>query len=197
MNKDKIKEGIEKNFGNKYGFITLLIFIISWITLLFIYGPQKIVSFVGMRNGYILAFVVATFGGMSAFSSTSFFTTVITLALGGLNPILLGIIGGIGVTIGDSLFFYFGIHGRCLFPNKIIHKLDTFFRWLEKGPSLFVPVFVFLYAGFTPFPNELMTIPLGLIGIEYKEIILPLLIGNMVLITIILFLAIHGVSFLI
>ena len=56
--------------------------------------------------------------------------------------------------------------------------MDTFKRRLDRFHQLSVPLFVFLYAGFTPFPNEFMTISVGLAGTKYREIVVPLLLGN-------------------
>jgi len=152
--------------------------LVAWILLLVFIGPSGIANALG-ATGYLFAFLVASFGGVSSFTAASYFATIATLAAAGLNPFLLGIVGGAGVTIGDSLFFFFGTNGRVVLPDKIETTLNRARRLLDRFPYS-TPLFVFLYAGFTPFPNEFMTISVGLTGTRYREIVLPLLIGNIV-----------------
>ncbi len=173
-------------------FGSLLLFIITWGILLYFYKPSGIVNLMGVRNGYILIFIIAIFGGVSSFTSASFFTTLITLAIGGLNPFFLGIVGGIGVTVGDSLFFYFGYNGRSLIPKRVLKKIDRFSRWISTRHNWFVPVVAFVYAGLTPLPNDILMVSLAVANIKYKRIVIPVLLGNMFLVTVVAFLAVKG-----
>lgn len=162
----------------RFVFFVLLGFLLLWGLLLHYIGPSAIVSWIGADHGYLVVFLVAAFGGVSSLTAPSYFTTIVTMAAGGLDPILLGVLGGIGVTIGDSLFFFFGRNGRVILPDRWQRRLDRFGQWLKRGPRWAIPLAMFLYAALTPFPNEFMTISIGLTGTRYRRIILPLLLGN-------------------
>jgi membrane protein DedA with SNARE-associated domain len=164
-------------FSVKYRFFALLCLLLLWILLLQFISPEELVEVVGAK-GYLLLFLVAAVGGVSFLTASSYFALVLTLAAGGLNPLLLGIIGGIGVTIGDTLFFLFGTHGRELLSEKLERRMTAFGAWLRKGPPFIVPLAVYVYAAFTPFPNELITVSLGLAGTRWPRVLPALLLGN-------------------
>ncbi len=170
-------------------FLIVLIFIIFWSLLMLIVGPDEIVDRIGVKNGYILVFLAAAFGGASTISSASFYATIFTLASGGLNPIALGIIAGLGVTIGDSLFFYFGKKGRDIAPERIQARIDELTHWLKERKDPQIQIFAYAYAGFVPLPNEVLTISISLSGYQFRKIILPILLGNITLMSIIAYLA--------
>ncbi|MBR9693040.1 hypothetical protein GOV07_03875 [Candidatus Woesearchaeota archaeon] len=159
-------------------FFLIISFLVLWALVLGIVGPTAIVELLGIHQGYLVVFLVAAFGGISSLTATSYFATIITLAAGGLDPVLLGILGGAGVTIGDSLFFFAGRHGRNVLPDEWYASLERFGKWLRKQPSWIIPAVVYVYAAFTPFPNEFVTVSVGLCGTRYRRIVLPLLLGN-------------------
>lgn len=155
--------------------------ILAWTLMLYLFGTQWIVERSG--NAYLALFLIAAVGGMSTFTAATYFSTLFALTAAGLNPFLLGLLGGLGITIGDSLFFLFGRHGRAAVPERAKRIMDKARKQLERFHHNTVPLFIFLYAGFTPFPNEFATITVGLAGAKYKQIIIPLLAGNILITT--------------
>lgn len=170
MNKKKIKTYII--------FFSIFSFIILWTFLLYVISPSKLVEIIGIENGYFFAFLVASFAGVSTLTATSFYATLITLAIGGLSPLLLSIFAGVGVTIGDSLFYYFGRKGRALASGKAQKKMEKLHAWIEKKPDWAVPLIIFFYVGFVPFANEILTIALALIKYPFRKMIIPLFVAN-------------------
>ena len=102
-------------------FLGVLLFVLAWILIINFISPDAIVAKIGARNGYIILFLISAIGGVSSATASSYYLAVSVLAAGGLNPILLGIIGGVGVTIGDSLFFLLGRKGQ-QFSTKKLHE---------------------------------------------------------------------------
>ncbi|MEX0916910.1 MAG: hypothetical protein WDZ90_00055, partial [Candidatus Paceibacterota bacterium] len=159
-----------------FGFFFL--FILAWGILLYYYPPQELVALIGARNGYFVMFLVALFGGATSFSATSYFAVLLTLAAGGLNPFLLGIVSGLGVTVGDSLFYYLGSHGRAsLGEGRIKTLVLNLSAWLDRKPKWFTPALIYLYAAFTPLPNDFLAITMGLAHRRYITTIVPLVLG--------------------
>jgi membrane protein YqaA with SNARE-associated domain len=166
-------------------FALLLLFFIAWGYLLSAYEPDEIVHFLGITNVYFVVFLTSVIGGVSTFFAGSFYATIITFALGGLDPIMLGIFAGIGATIGDSIFFYFGLKGRDVLSGRWRKKAMKFSTWLHRQNRAVMAIIIFLYAGFTPFPKDLLVVTLAIGDYHYRKIILPLLLGNIFLVTLI------------
>ncbi|MBS3084286.1 hypothetical protein J4411_00025 [Candidatus Pacearchaeota archaeon] len=159
-------------------FSALIIFIVGWILLFNYLNPQAIVAKIGATNGYLILFLLGTIGGASTFTGPSYFIAVTTLSLGGLNPLLIGLCGGLGVTVGDTIIFLIGLSAGKKAPEKFQEKLKKLKRLTEKKPKWLINLILYLYIGLTPLPNELATISLGLIGHRKKIIVLFLLLGN-------------------
>tara|TARA_Y100000310_G_C20374624_1_gene665139 strand:- start:123 stop:689 length:567 start_codon:yes stop_codon:yes gene_type:complete len=178
-------------------FLGVLLFVLAWILIINFISPDAIVAKIGARNGYIILFLISAIGGVSSATASSYYLAVSVLAAGGLNPILLGIIGGVGVTIGDSLFFLLGRKGQQFSTKKLHEKSEKLYRWMERSPKGFIPLFIFIYVGFTPFPNDLMTVPLGFLGYSYKKTLIPLLLGNITATILIAYFSIYGINLLV
>lgn len=171
-----------------YKFILVLAFVLAWSLFVYFVGARTVVEYIGIENGYLLIFLIAIFGGVSSATAVSFYTAVITLAAGGLNPFMIGLIGGIGVTFGDSIFYYLGLKGKKVIKSssKTLNKIT---KWLRTGPSWLIQIFIFVYSGFSPFPNDILTVSLGLTEFPYRRVIIPLLLGDIASTTIVAYLA--------
>ncbi|MBR9703631.1 hypothetical protein GOV10_06325 [Candidatus Woesearchaeota archaeon] len=162
----------------KWRFYVVLALLVAWFVLIFTISPSTIVSWLGVHNSYLALFVIAATGGVSFISGYVYFSFLGSLAAAGLNPLWLGLLGGVGVSIGDSLFYFLGKQGRFVLPQRIEKALNRSRKWLNKKTRWSIPLFVFSYAAFTPFPNEFMTISVGLTGTRFRHMIFPLLLGN-------------------
>ncbi|MCK5629768.1 MAG: hypothetical protein KAI26_04075 [Nanoarchaeota archaeon] len=176
-------------------FLILAIFVISLMNLLFIISPEEIVNKIGVRNGYILAFVVSFFGGFSAGGSISFISLLITLVVGGMNPVYLCLITGISLAIGDMIMFYIGSKGRELIRgrwNNKLNKVANVFKkreWLEK----MVPVISYLYIGFVPLPNDILILFLAAVKYPPKKMNGIIILGDFTFVLMIIILATKGI----
>jgi hypothetical protein len=163
-------------------FVFFLIVLIIWSYTLTFFGPDTIVESLGVRNALLLLFIVGALGGVSTLTATLFYTKLFTLALAGINPFVLGVVGGFAITIGDSLFFYLGHSGRSLFRGKL-KKWSEYIsnHFIDKCSPRSIFLFTFAYTGLTPLPNDVLTVTLGLAGIKYSRVIGAILLGNIFL----------------
>lgn len=176
-------------------FFALLGIIAFWGILLYFYSPQVLIEKIGVQNSYIVIGVVAVLGGVSSITGASFYTTLTTFAAGGADPLLLGLIGGIGVTFGDSFFYYLGLRGKDLLsgkPKKISQKMEC---WINKKPSWVPQAIAFIYTALTPLPNDILMVSLAISKVSYKKIIFFVLIGNIGSVIFFAYLARKGVEF--
>ena len=177
----------------KVKLLVVSIIILFFATLIILDIPERIIHVFGEEHAYIALFLIAAVGGVSTFTAASYFGAVVAFASAGLNPFLLGVAGGLGVTIGDSLFFLFGNNSRAVIPEKVEFWMTKIRSKLERFNQWSVPLFVYIYAAFTPFPNEFMTISVGMTGAKYRIVAPALLLGN-ITITAITALLVQGVS---
>ena len=85
------------------------------------------------------------------------------------------------------LFFLLGRSGRdALFgkPKILAEKLS---HWLQSHPSWYAQIVAFVYAGLTPLPNDILTVSLGLAGYKYRIMVIPVLLGNIFLTSLVAF----------
>lgn len=186
-----------ENYRKKIIFFSILvIFLISLTALLYFISPEEIVNKIGVQNGYILAFIVSLFGGFSAGGSISFISLLITLAVGGMNPIYLGLISGIGLVIGDMIMFYAGSKGRELVNEKWTKRIDKIANFIKKRKALekMVPFIAYLYIGFTPLPNDLIILFLAAIKYPAKRMAIIISLGDMSFTLSVTILASRGIS---
>ncbi|MDP2684599.1 MAG: hypothetical protein Q8P20_06155 [bacterium] len=190
---------MDKKISHKLiGFFILAIFIVALIVILHFISPQEIVNKIGVRNGYLLVFLISFFGGFSAGGSISFISVLITLAVGGLNPVFLGLISGTSLAIGDVIMFYAGSKGRELIKNKWdqrFEKITEIFKskkWLYK----IIPIIVYLYIGFTPLPNDLMILFLAAIRYPMKKMSVIIILGDLSFALTVAILASKGITYI-
>ena len=166
------------NRSEKNIIIFFLLAVLAWSFLLYYIKPTEIVNFIGINNSYAAIFLIALLGNASAFATATTYAAVITLALGGLNIFALSLVAGTGATVGDGIFFYFGLIGRQYVYGRLEKTIKRIALWLRQRPKWFLPLGVYLYSGFSPTPNGLMILTLALSGYRYKKIFLPNLLGN-------------------
>jgi len=188
---------IKKHYKKIIFFLILILFLATLITTFYFLSPEKIVNKIGIRNGYILIFIVSFFGGFSAGGSISFISLLITLSAGGINPLYLGLIAGTSLAIGDMLMFYVGSKGRALVKGKWNKKVEDFAchfkerKWLVK----ITPIVAYLYLGLTPFPNDVLILFLATIKYPPKKANLIIILGNFTFALLIPFLVVNGFFF--
>ena len=174
------------------GFIIL--FIVLWSIVFLVYEPAEVVQFIGVENGYILTFIIAFIGALTSITPVSIYPMLITMALGDLSPIPLIISAAAGLTLGDSLFYILGMEVRPLVKSKTKKKFNNVLKWVKNKPAWLVPVIIYFYIGFTPFPNNLLSGALAVTGYPFRKYIIPLFLGDLTLPVIIILLASRGIN---
>lgn len=154
----------------------LLMILIAGITgLLYLVGAEQVVDFVGVENTYFVMFFIALFGGMTSVGGTSYVASVITFVAGGADPLLIAAAAGFGTGIGDNVYFLVAKRGnRVLSDGTVKRWVESFTAWLRSHGSGVKFMAVYAYTAFTPLPNDLLTITLGL-GNARKKVVIPAL----------------------
>lgn len=163
------------------GFSLIVIFLLFLFTLLYFINPEKIIDTIGVNNAYLIAFFISFFGGFSSGGSITFISILITFVSGGVNPIYLGIISGIGLAIGDLIMFYAGSMGRDLIGGKYNEKINKIANLFESKAILkkITPAVAYLYIGFTPLPNDILILFLAGIRHPLKNMVWIIILGDL------------------
>ncbi len=148
-------------------------------TLLYFSSAESVIRFIGIENAYLFIFVLAFFGGLTTFSGIPYHLVLVTLAVGGLNPLALGLVTATAVSLGDCTSYFVGYFGRELVPERIEHALQRLVRMQEHHPRL-LPVVFFLYGACVPFSSDLVTIPMGLLRYPLWRVMIPLGLGTII-----------------
>ncbi|WP_370571789.1 VTT domain-containing protein [Methanomethylovorans sp.] len=173
----------------------LILFIFAWSVFLVYYPPEEIVGYLGVHNTYLVVFLLAAIGGVSAFTSTSFYTALVAISLGGVDPIYIAIFASVGLTFGDIVFYVVGKKGKQCVPSKYGKHIGRFLQLVKGAGDKNVVLLIFVYS-LTPLPSDILAIGLALAGFPLKKMVPPLLIGNFVLIIVLAELAIYGYQLL-
>ncbi|MCA9362906.1 hypothetical protein KC851_01145 [Candidatus Kaiserbacteria bacterium] len=129
--------------------------------------------------GYLGVLIIGLVTGLNTLLPLPAATfTPIFLAAGLSIPIVV-IFLAVGTLMADTLGFVFGHYSREVIRRKHPQIFSYFYHLQQKHNKLMLPL-VASYAAFIPFPNEAILIPLGLSGMKFKYLILPLVIGNII-----------------
>lgn len=122
--------------------------------------------------GYLGAFIVCIIGNVSIILPLPF--ALVVYAFGSvLNPLLLGIVAGVGSTIGEMSSYIVGRGGRRVIEGRYGGRLDVVRKLVEKHGMLVV----FLVA-LLPIPDDLLLIPLGMMKYSVKKLLVAMLLGK-------------------
>ncbi len=127
--------------------------------------------------GYLGVLLVAIIIGLNLFLPVPAGTLVPIYVVAGLWLPAIIVIHIMGAFIADTISYFVGVGGKHLTqknPPKFQKKMMAF---EQEHHKLILPS-VFLYAAFSPFPNEIILIPLALVGIRFRVLWLPLLVGT-------------------
>lgn len=156
--------------------IAVCIFITVSVTVARI-PSDTLIDFVGAENAYVLMFTLGIIGGLTTMTGIPYHVILMSLAAGGINPILLGFTTAMGVMAGDSTMFFIGRRVRDALPEFANHFITHFKTHIERRPTLLAPG-LFCYGMLCPFSNDIVVGSLSVMGYSYWRIVLPLTLGN-------------------
>jgi membrane protein YqaA with SNARE-associated domain len=138
--------------------------------------------------GYPGTFLVCLIGSASVVVEVPF--AGVPFVLGGLqdglsgtfifDPWLLGILSGVGATIGDMTSYALGYGGRRLIDES---SSTGFSKFIEDHPRA-TPLVVFVLAA-TPLPLDPAVVALGVARYSWWKLFLPCLVGEAIFLTLV------------
>ena len=132
-----------------------------------------------LQLGYPGILAIATIAGLNIFVPVPAASLVPLFTTAGLYLPFIVICLTIGTVLADFIGYRFG---RC--SSSYVHtsypKQIKKLEYLHTKHKMWLVPMVFLYAAFAPFPNEAIILPLAIIGVRFRVLILPLLLGNLI-----------------
>jgi len=123
--------------------------------------------------GYFGAMMISIVGNLTIFIPVPF--AVFIYAFGAvLDPILLGLVTGIGSTIGEFSSYLVGRGGRKLIEDKYGRRLESARALVER----FGMPAIFLFA-LLPIPDDLILIPMGMMKYSIRKAFAAMFLGKL------------------
>jgi len=126
------------------------------------------------QMGYVGAFLAGFLG-----ASIPFFPSFILIPLLAtqLNPLIVGVVSGMGAGLGQYLHYYIGLGGRHLFS---LESQARFERWRDRHAKYGAWLILLLAA--TPLtPDDIIWIPLGLMRYPKAKALAAGIVGKTIL----------------
>ncbi len=184
MRLEKTKNTIRKYLGPI--FIGIIIFVFLLLAILQINFGQWLADTIfwfydtfGAPGIYFGVFIISIFGNLTIIFPVPYVIALIVISavigFPGVNPIILGMIGGLGASIGEVSAWLIGRGSQNIFKNnKNIERMKTY---VDKG---WAPLLIFIFAA-TPLPDDAFLIVLGMASYSILKTLIYCFIGKFVL----------------
>lgn len=175
--------------------VLLSAFLVAWVILVFLVPPGEIVRRVGVENSYVVVLLLSVVGAAGSITTFSSYPAIVTFAAGGMSILGLGVVSGIGLTIGDAIFYSLATEVTGLLRGRAKGKAMRVGEWLEERPERVIAMVTFVWVGLLPLANNVLTGALALSGYRFRRIVVPLFLGNVTFPTGVAYLASIGIEF--
>lgn len=159
--------------------------LVALAVVLLFYDAEAIIARIGVRNSYLIAFALSVLAGYTSMTSITTYPVVATLVMGHDYPLFIGLSAGLGLAVGDLLFFYMGYAARDLSGQTKNKTLEKILLRILKQPAMRMQFLIYLYVAFSPFPNNLLTAGLAYTGYPFYRVAIPLVLGDLTLPTLV------------
>ena len=128
-----------------------------------------------MSYGYVGAFMISFLGNLLVFVPIPYLLLIFWMG-SFLNPLLVGVVGGFGATIGKTVIYMIGAAGRKFLSSERRNKLDYAKPLLGKYGALAI----FFFA-LSPLPDDILYVPMGIMRYNLISFFISCLLGKIIL----------------
>ena len=122
--------------------------------------------------GYLGAFLISIFGNFTILFPVPYTLTIYAFGAT-LNPLLLGLVCGLGATIGEFSAYILGLGGRKLLGEGYQRRLESARKLVERYGAFAIFLFAYL-----PLPDDLILIPLGMLRYDLRKALMAAFLGK-------------------
>ncbi|MEM3430326.1 MAG: VTT domain-containing protein [Candidatus Bathyarchaeia archaeon] len=168
--------------SSKLVIVTMIIAIVGGTVVIRLIGLRNVSAFL-VDLGYLGAFISGLVGTSSLMISILPPQVVVFIlsdpALG-LDPLITGVVAGIGAGIGQYTHYYIGEGGRYIIPDKYVSRIDGWRPKLEKYGA----ILIFLFAATPLTPDDVIWIPLGMMRYPKRKALAASILGKTLMLVI-------------
>lgn len=128
-----------------------------------------------VKTGYVGVFALSFFGSVIPFLPLPYLFLVVILS-DTLDPLLLGLLAGLGGALGKISSYALGRFGYKLMGETRRRKMDALRRLIDRFGALGVFIFAL-----TPLPDDILYIPIGITGYSFTKFMIASMAGKVVL----------------
>ncbi len=136
-------------------------------------AAQAVLAAIGYPGVYMLALITGLNPFMPIPAAT--FTPIFLAAHLSLPFVIVALT--LGTATADGLGFWFG-HVSKSYVTQAHPRVYRFFKNLYTKHHPYVLPVVCFYTAFIPLPNEIFLLPLAVLGMPFRLLIIPILIGD-------------------
>ncbi len=125
--------------------------------------------------GYAGAFLISIFGNFTVFFPVPFVLTIYAFGAT-LNPLILGLVCGVGSTVGEFSAYLIGRGGRRVIDDRYGERLETAKLLVQEYGMAVIFAFAVL-----PLPDDLILIPLGMLRYSLKKAMIAMFFGKTIM----------------
>lgn len=125
--------------------------------------------------GYVGVFVISVLGNLLIFVPIPYLLLILGLGAR-FDPVLVGIVGGFGATVGKIVSYTIGATGRKFLSQQRRERLDYAKALIGRYGALAI----FFFAA-SPLPDDVLYIPLGMMRYNLILFFISCLLGKIVL----------------
>lgn len=127
-------------------------------------------------HGYLGVFLAMFIGNLTIIIILPTTIVPFLVAAAGLNPIVIGIVSGLGAELGEMLGYVLGRWFASTLERKKPQTYSIVRRIVEVRPRA-IPLLLYIFSVF-PFPDDVLFIPLGLVRYPLWKLVWPSLLGK-------------------
>jgi len=122
--------------------------------------------------GYLGAFAICFLGNITILLPIPF--ALVVYAFGAtLDPLILGLVSGVGCAVGELSAYLVGRGGRRIMNRRYGDRFDAVERLIDRYGA-----FIVFLAALLPIPDDLILIPLGVLKYDLRKIFVAMLTGK-------------------
>ena len=125
--------------------------------------------------GYLGAFLISIVGNFTVFLPVPYALTIYAFGAT-LNPLLLGVVCGLGSTVGEFSAYLVGWGGRRVVESQYGQRLESAKQLVQRYGMLVIFLFCAL-----PLPTDLILVPLGMLKYDIKKAMVAAFLGKTVM----------------
>jgi len=147
----------------------------------------------GATYGYLGAFLISIIGNFTIIFPIPYSMAIFFLGASGVvNPLILGIVSGIGAQIGEISAY---LLGRGVSKIELEKKYGARFKKINQMIEKHGLWAIFIFAA-TPLPDDMVLVPAGIIGYDFKKTMIAGFLGKILLTTFLAYAGYYSMTFI-